>query len=73
MYLLDLRSGQPAGRLRTQDGHDVIPVVAAVNGGLVAMDRDNATGLHLVMFDHCGKQQWTLDVPGTRSVPERPS
>jgi hypothetical protein len=65
-YVLDLRTGKPAGRLRAPNGNDVIPIMPFAGQGLLAMDRDNATALNLVMLDPCGGARWSLRIPGSK-------
>jgi PQQ-like domain len=66
-YLLDLRTGQPSGRLQALNGHDVISVVPLGGRGIVAVDRNNNDGLNFLLVDPCGKQVWSLAVPGGKT------
>jgi hypothetical protein len=65
-YVIDLRTGKAAGRLRSDNGHDVIPLRALAGRGIVAWDRDNSTALRLLLLDTCGKEVWSLSIPGMK-------
>jgi hypothetical protein len=65
-FVLDLRTGKGAGRLRTPNGHDVVALLPLSGRGILVMDRDNATALTLVMLDTCGKAVWSLGIPGSK-------
>lgn len=68
-YVVDLRTGKPAGRLRTADGHDVIPLVPLAGRGILVADRNCQ---RILLLDTCGRQVWSVDVPSTTTCGSGP-
>jgi hypothetical protein len=64
-YVLDLRTGAPAGRLRAGTGHEVVGLLP-VAGGLLGIDYDNSQGLQMVLLDTCGAETWRTRVSDAR-------
>jgi hypothetical protein len=60
-YVVDLRTGLPAGRLRAKNGHDVWDITPLGGRGVVAIDEDS-TGVRVVSLDTCGKEAWSTSV-----------
>ena len=61
-YAVDLRSGQPAGRLRADDGEDVQVMAPLAGRGIVTFNAHIGSDLSLNLLDTCGRPAWSLKV-----------
>lgn len=61
-YAVDLRSGQPAGRLRADDGEDVQVMAPLAGRGIVTFNAHIGSALRLDLLDTCGRAAWSLKV-----------
>jgi hypothetical protein len=64
-FVTDVRTGQPAGRLRDSEGRDIVFLTVLGGKGILGAVHEKA-GIAFVLLDHCGKQVWALPpVPGS--------
>ena len=63
-FVIDLRTGRPAGRLTTSKGSDVVALLPIAGGGILAVDKNNSAQLRIVRLDTCGQETWSVDLPG---------
>ena len=62
-YVVDLRTGAPAGRLRAANGRDVWVRALLAGRGPVAIELGSNDAVSVVGFDTCGKEAWTTPIP----------
>jgi hypothetical protein len=61
-YVVDLRSGEPAGRLHASDRDDVLVLAPLAGRGVLATKPRIGADVRILLLDACGQETWSTTI-----------